>query len=151
MSMLKNIQVARAALRQFNRKIGVLKTDPYGLGLSLSQGSALVEVERAGVVRPLALASLLNLEKSSVSRLLARLEEKGLLRVGDDSQDKRAKLVRITARGEGAVRKINAVADEAVADIFLHLNGEEQRKLAVAFELMTKSMDIAEAKRKGSP
>ena len=143
MKVNRKIGAGREALRQFNRRIGVLKNDPYGSGLTLSQGSALVEIERAGKLRPQGLVSLLNLEKSSVSRLISVLEEKNLITVGDDPNDGRGKVVGLTAAGKRMVGKINEAADSAVEELYRFLSAEEQVKLEAAFLLMSQSLRAA--------
>src|SRR5689334_17863309 len=93
------VQIVRESLRRFNRRAGVLKSDPYGIDLSLSQSSALVDIARFGALRPNDLVRLLNLEKSSISRLITVLEDKGLVTADEDPHDGRSKLLKLTKAG----------------------------------------------------
>jgi DNA-binding MarR family transcriptional regulator len=137
MKFYQEIQVLREVFRRFNRRAGVLKSDPYGLGLSLSQGSALVDLERHGSLRPNDLVALLGLEKSSISRLITVLEKKKLLRIQRQAQDGRSKLLRLTPHGHRTAQRINAIADRSVSEPFAKLTAKEQKQTVKVFERWT--------------
>jgi len=142
--MRKQVQTIRNGLRRFNRWAGVLKTDPYEIGLSLSQSSALVDIERSGKLKPQELAHLLNLDKSSVSRLIAVLESKNLIKVTNDSDDKRSKDLTLTTKGKEMVQKIHRISDQSVVEA-LNLLGEKDRtEIALAFEKLAHAVEQLE-------
>lgn len=147
MSNGSKIRLVRDALRRFNRWAGVLKSDPYGLQLSLSQGSALVDIDRYGPLRPGTLATMLNLEKSSISRLIQTLIKKKLVVLSDHTQDARAKLLTLTSKGKEAVRVINRLADRSIEQAFHSLSVSEQDQLVSAF---TRFADVVEGAQKNS-
>lgn len=147
MGINKNIASAREAIRRFNRHAGVLKSDPYGLGLSLSQGSALVDIDRHGQLRPNDLVRLLNLEKSSVSRLVLVLEEKSLVRVTDHPSDGRAKVIEITKSGKKCVDIINRTMDNLVSHAFQYLKPREQTEVVNALSKLAEAVDLAENRK----
>jgi DNA-binding transcriptional ArsR family regulator len=71
--------------------------------LSSSEARALIELVKARGIAQGELASLLGLEKSTVSRLAAGLERKGWIRRGRDEGNQRYVRLYLTAEG-GAVR-----------------------------------------------
>lgn len=119
-------------MRRFNRRVGVLKSDPYGIGLSLSQASALVDIERYGPLRPNDLVRLLNLERSSISRLVAVLEQKALVRTTDYPADGRAKVLELTRAGEKSVAMINEMMDRTIADALRAMDSLGQKEVVRA-------------------
>lgn len=114
---LKGTEIFREALRVINRRAGVLKSDPYEIGLSLTQGSALVDIGRYGPLKPNDLVRLLHLEKSSVSRLLKGLGDKGFILIGDNKGDGRSKMISLTRSGQKAVEAINRQSNALVSQI----------------------------------
>jgi DNA-binding MarR family transcriptional regulator len=141
MEKTKQIEVIRNGLRQFNRRAGILKSDPYGIGLSLSHCSALIDIERNGSIKPSALTELLLLEKSTVSRLLSNLEAKDLIRTMTDSKDARGKVLTLTSKGKKLVEIINEVSNESVLSVFKNLTSQEQQTIVNAFQLISKVID----------
>jgi putative acetyltransferase len=131
---LKGTEIFREALRGINRRAGVLKSDPYGIGLSLTQGSALVDIGRYGPLKPNDLVRLLHLEKSSVSRLLKGLENNGYISVGDDDGDARSKVISLTRSGQKAVETIDRQSNALVSEILGCLENEEQKAVVAAFK-----------------
>jgi DNA-binding MarR family transcriptional regulator len=133
MSQTRKIKMIRDGLRRFNRRAGVLKTDPYAVGLSLSQSSALVDLGRLGPLTPGQLTKLLQLEKSSVSRLLDVLAAKAFIKFQRASGDGRSKNIVLTALGEKTAERINAISNNSVQEILQGLCASEQEQLAKAF------------------
>lgn len=128
----EDVSAIREAMRRFNRRVGVLKSDPYGIGLSLSQASALVDIERYGPLRSNDLVRLLNLERSSISRLVAVLEHKALVRITNHPSDGRAKVLQLTRAGERSVAIINGMMDRTIADALRHLDSLDQKEVVRA-------------------
>jgi DNA-binding MarR family transcriptional regulator len=136
--MNKNeVQLVRDVFRQFNRKAGVLKTDPYGLGVTLTQGSALVDIQHFGSLHPNDLVGLLNLEKSSISRMVNGLFASGLIFIRQDPADGRAKIITLTKKGERTATQINRLADLSVTDLLQKLSANERAHVIAAFKKLT--------------
>ncbi len=76
---------------------------------------SLLEVEAHGAVTAAQLVHILGLEKSSVSRMLAKLVEAGELEENISADDARTKLLSLTSKGKDTVHNINAYADQRVA------------------------------------
>jgi DNA-binding MarR family transcriptional regulator len=71
-------------------------------GASAAQQTVLVALGVAGQLRPFQLAAVLDLEKSTVSRNLRRLEQLGWIAIEDDSSG--SQVVRLTDAGASKLR-----------------------------------------------
>ncbi len=78
-------------------------------GLTPTEYAALVSVQESGELRASDLVDRLRLDKSTVSRLVARLVDLGLVEVAPDDRDGRARLLRVTHAGD---RWLAAARDE---------------------------------------
>lgn len=144
--MNKKVDIIRTGLRKFNRWARVLSTDPYELGLSLSQSGALVDLERCGNLRPAALAKLLKLDRSSVSRLIAKLSNDGLIAIAGIDQDGRGKTIRLAPKGIIALKKIHQISNDSVLKVFEFLSNRDQDEIVKAFEKIARAVEKAEEK-----
>src|SRR5919199_706222 len=70
-----------------------------GAELSPSQSAALATIERHGPLTPSELAAREQVQRPTVTRVLARLEEAGLVARAGAPADRRSSLVSITAEG----------------------------------------------------
>lgn len=83
---------------QFNRRLLAL-LNHFGSPLSTSESQILSELVNCQNILSKDLIDKLYLDKSSISRNIAQLEDKGLVKSTQFKQDKRAKLVTITSKG----------------------------------------------------
>lgn len=91
----------REALRVLVRKLGILeKSEAACCQLSLTQCHSITEVGRAGEMSLGALAELLQLEKSTLSRTVNQLVDNGLLVREADSGDRRYVAITLSEAGE---------------------------------------------------
>jgi len=111
----QNIKSIRAASRLMVRELGFMNQSLAATDYSPSAVHALLEVETHGSVTAAQLVQVLELEKSSVSRMLAKLVEAGELEENTSADDARAKLLSLTGKGKKTVQNINAYADQQVA------------------------------------
>jgi DNA-binding MarR family transcriptional regulator len=83
------------------RVAGLLQPDQAlpGHGISLSQAYAIHELDHGGGLSQQELAERLYLEKSTVSRMIADLERKGLVERERDPDNRRTYRLRLTAEG----------------------------------------------------
>jgi DNA-binding MarR family transcriptional regulator len=144
--MTKKVETIRTGLRKFNRWARVLSPDPYELGLSLSQSGALVDLQRFGDLRPANLAKLLKLDRSSVSRLIARLAGDKLITIENSDRDGRGKILRLAPKGITALEKINQKSNESVLKVFEFLSSSDQEAISKAFEKLAIAVEKAEEK-----
>jgi DNA-binding MarR family transcriptional regulator/GNAT superfamily N-acetyltransferase len=114
-SELKNIQTIRAASRLMVRELGFMNQNLATTDYPPSAVHSMLEVDAHGSMTAAQLVQILGLEKSSVSRMLAKLVKAGELEETPSAEDARTKLLSLTGKGRETVRSINTFADEQVA------------------------------------
>ncbi|HDX4048265.1 TPA: MarR family transcriptional regulator [Enterobacter soli] len=114
-SELKNIQTIRAASRLMVRELGFMNQNLATTDYPPSAVHSMLEVDAHGSMTAAQLVQILGLEKSSVSRMLAKLVKAGELEETPSAEDARTKLLSLTGKGRETVRNINTFADEQVA------------------------------------
>ena len=102
-----------ARIRLLHRTItGIFDDALRPIGLTDAQLTILVMVANRGPVSPGAVARHLNMEKSTISRNIARMEKNGWLTVAD-SQSGRKQQLTLTAKGKALLVKALPVWNEA--------------------------------------
>ena len=86
------------------------RTDEAGLGLTQGDGRTLSQAYRAGPVRQNVLAERMGVEAMTLSGSLDRLEVRGLIERRQDPDDRRAKIVHVTAAGEDVLERIQPIS-----------------------------------------
>ena len=125
-----------AILRRFNRsytqRIGALDESFLGLGLPLGSARLLFEIgaEEAPTVQRL--RARLDLDSGYVSRLLRSLEAQGLVTVEPDPDDRRRRLVRLTALGRRTRGKLDDRSEELAARLVEPLSPRQRERLGEA-------------------
>ncbi|MDE8559320.1 bifunctional helix-turn-helix transcriptional regulator/GNAT family N-acetyltransferase [Pantoea vagans] len=114
-SELQNIKNIRGASRLMVRELGFMNQNLAATDYPPSAVHSMLEVEAHGAMTAAQLVQILGLEKSSVSRMLAKLVEAGELAENLSPEDARTKLLSLTGKGRETVRNINTYADQRVA------------------------------------
>ena len=110
------IDAVREASRRLVRELGFMRSGLAGTKLPASAVHALIEIGANRARTAADLSAILNLEKSSVSRMLAKLLRSGLLKERANLQDRRAKLLALTAKGRKTRAAIDAFAHTQVSE-----------------------------------
>ena len=105
-------------------------------GVSISEWVALRQLFRTGESSASDLIDTLGMTKGAVSKIVTRLQEKGLVERAMLETDLRAQQVVLTASGRALVPKLARLADENDAFFFAHLSAQQRD------ELMTVMKDI---------
>ncbi|MEQ9886590.1 bifunctional helix-turn-helix transcriptional regulator/GNAT family N-acetyltransferase [Pectobacterium zantedeschiae] len=108
------VEEIRLASRRMVRELGFMNHTLAATQYSPSVVHTLLEVEAQGSMTAAQLVQILGLEKSSVSRMLAKLVNVGELEESPSTEDARTKQLGLTAQGRETVRKINNYANERV-------------------------------------
>jgi DNA-binding MarR family transcriptional regulator len=102
------------ALRKATRRVSQLYDSVLApSGLRSTQRSLLIHIARAGAPTMGALAAALVLDRSALAHNLKPLERDGLVAILVDPQDKRSRLVELTARGKARLDQSTALWREA--------------------------------------
>jgi len=126
--------------RQMVRELDVLRGVFQDTGFSYSQCHALFELQQHHALTTNELAELLRLDKSTVSRLLSGLKEKGLVDATVNPNDQRQKAFRLTPEGEKATRCNNDLANHQVQDALGLLSEEEINTVQQGLALYSKAL-----------
>ena len=114
------IRNLRSSLRSIVRAHGFMNTLCHFSGLPHSHIHALIELERSPL-RAKELGVILQLEKSSISRLVAGLIKQQLITVTTSVHDKREKELSLTTKGRKIVRsthnKVDVITDTALSSL----------------------------------
>ena len=125
------IDTVRAASRKLARSWGFLNDTLAGSDLSPSAVHALIELGEPVPLTATDLCHALSLEKSSVSRMLKKLEASGLVIARADGADARVKPLRLTAKGRRVLSAIDRFAVGQVRTALDKLPGHERMTLPV--------------------
>ena len=112
-----------------------------GAGLSPSQTAALATIERHGPLTPSELAERERVQRPTVTRVLARLEEAGLVDRAADPQDRRSSLVSISPAGAALLQAMRDRKDAFLArriDALEPADREALERAAAIIERMLK-------------
>jgi DNA-binding MarR family transcriptional regulator len=108
--------------------------------LSSSEARALIELVKARGIAQGELASLLGLEKSTVSRLAAGLERKGWIRRGRDEGNQRYVRLYLTAEGGAVAARLWSAWQSRQARIFAGLSPEEREGLSAGLRGLVRGL-----------
>lgn len=114
----------RFTRQMFTRIITALACTLRDEALSIAQVAALHLVEQAGTARVSDLASELTLSASATSRLVDGLVERGFLERAEDPEDRRAKVLKLSAEGQRFVDEISAGRLATIAENVERIPGE---------------------------
>jgi DNA-binding MarR family transcriptional regulator len=107
-----------------------------GQGLSPSQNSALVSIERLGPLTPSELAAIERIQRPSATRIIGGLVEAGLVTRERDTSDGRIARVSITRAGAAMLRRSRSRKNAYLARRMQRLTPEQLATLEQAAELL---------------
>lgn len=138
-------------VRDFNRmiavRLNVFGRKALGTQWSLAEGRVIVELGRAGECTATEVAAALGMDKGNLSRILARLGEKGLVERGSSPVDGRTQMLALTDAGRAAFEEVDRLSDEQARDMLNGLSDEEAAKVVDAME----TVRVALARSSSSP
>jgi DNA-binding MarR family transcriptional regulator len=100
-----------------------------GRGVTVAEWVVMRELYRLGPVSPSALVDALGMTPGAVSRLLSRVEAKGLASRKTVAEDRRRQTVALTSSGRRLVPGLAALADENDAEFFGGLPDADRQTL----------------------
>lgn len=112
-----------------------------GSGLTPSLAAALATIERHGPLGPSALAAAERIQRPTATRIVARLQEDGLVAREADPSDGRACLVRITPEGRALLRGLRTRKTAFLARRLESLNARERADLERAAGLLERLLE----------
>jgi DNA-binding MarR family transcriptional regulator/GNAT superfamily N-acetyltransferase len=133
-------------VRRFNRLVtqraGALNDHFLGRDRPLAESRLLYEIGPDGAdLRDL--RRRLGLDSGYVTRLVKALEEDGLVRLSQGTEDQRVRKARLTAAGQREVREMNERSDEAAAALLDSLMPPQRARLVAAMAEVHRLLRLA--------
>lgn len=133
-------------VRSFNRTVtlgtGALNDSYLGRGRPLGQARLLFEIGPDGSDIG-SLRERLGLDSGYASRLLKSLEADGLVAIESDSEDRRRRLVTLTARGVSERAAYDALSDDLARSLLDSLSTGQRGRLVTAMAEVERLMNAA--------
>jgi DNA-binding MarR family transcriptional regulator len=114
-----------------------------GGGLSPSLSSALASIDRHGPLTPSELAARERVQRPTITRILGRLEEAGLVERTADPTDRRSSLVTTAPDGQELMREQRTRKDAYLARRLRALSAEERATLDRAATILERMLGEA--------
>jgi DNA-binding MarR family transcriptional regulator len=112
-----------------------------GADLGPSQVAALATVERHGPLAPSELASVERIRRPTVTRIVARLAEAGLVERTADPDDGRGALVSVTAEGRALLKRLRRRKTAYLAQHLGDLDSEDAAALERAVSVLERMLE----------
>ena len=112
-----------------------------GAELSPSQTAALATIERHGPLTPPELAQRERVQRPTITRVLARLEEAGLVDRAADPHDRRSSLVSVSVEGRELLETVRARKDAFLARRIDALEPADREALERAAAIMERMLE----------
>lgn len=125
----------RDAITRFNRR--VRQTRPVG-DLTVTQLSAMTSLELAGALTPRELADTERVQPPTMTKIVAKLEERGLVQRTPHPTDGRQVILSATEEGRAVLALHERARDEWLTRALTELSPEERDTLRRAAEILEK-------------
>lgn len=125
--------VLRDGITRFNRRLR--QTRPVG-ELTITQLSALTSLELAGALTPRELADTERVQPPTMTKIVAKLEERGLVQRSPHPTDGRQVILSASEAGRAVVAEHRRARDAWLAQRLAALTGEERETLQRAGEIL---------------
>jgi DNA-binding MarR family transcriptional regulator len=127
--------MVRDAITRLNRR--VRQTRPVG-DLTATQLNALTSLELAGALTPRELADVERVQPPTMTKIIAKLEERGLVQRSPHPTDGRQVILAATEAGRAVLAQFERARDEWLASRLAELRPEERDTLQRAAEILRK-------------
>ena len=144
------IDKMRAASRHIVRELGFMQKGLAGTELSPSAVHTIIELGYGTVTNASDLGALLHLEKSSVSRLIQKLQNEGLIEVGPDPSDKRFRVLSLTQDGQSLLGDVERFARGQLRSALDVLSATDVSQIETGLILFAKSLSAKGARVTGA-
>jgi DNA-binding MarR family transcriptional regulator len=112
-----------------------------GAELSPSLSSALASVDRHGPLTPSELASCERVQRPTVTRVVGRLEDMGLVSRSPDPSDGRSSLISVTPEGRALLRRLRTRKSQYLARRLASLEPDDLATLDRAAAILERMLD----------
>jgi DNA-binding MarR family transcriptional regulator/ribosomal protein S18 acetylase RimI-like enzyme len=139
---MTTVDAAREFTRFYTNKIGVLRGGLHGSRHPLPEARVLYELGRADAATEVAaLRATLDMDGGQLSRLLARLDEQGLIVRERSERDGRRQVLGLTAKGRRAFAQLDRGSASRWEELLDPLTDAERARLAGAMGAVREVLD----------
>lgn len=139
----EQVAALRGFSRFYTRRLGVLNEHLLDTRFTLPESRVLWELAHHDGLSAAALARALDLDPGYLSRLLAGLKARGLLRGQPDAADRRQTLLRLSAAGRRAFAPLDRRADASTAAMLAPLAPASRERLVAAVDTVSRLLATA--------
>jgi DNA-binding MarR family transcriptional regulator len=142
-SDVAGVIAAQDALMRFVRNFGLHQPDrtPCGQPLPVSEAHAVAEIARDGHLRQVELARRLRLQKSTVSRLVTNLVDRGWVRRLTADDDGRGVLLELTSAGATAAARQADARQAKFAALLARIPDDQRAAVVAALQTLAEAAD----------
>ena len=132
-------------IRKFNRfytiLLGILEKHVLDTGYSLTEARVILEI---GFMRECIandLVERLKIDRSYMSRIIAKLSKDELLIKESSPLDSRVSLIQLTPKGMALFQQLNEKSDEQIAELLQGLSQKEINEIHASMQLIQNKLD----------
>lgn len=125
--------VTRLLVKRFERKAGKI-------GLTQAQWSVLYTLSHREGINQAALAQLIDVEPITLVGLLDKLEHIGLVERRLDPDDRRARLIYLTAKAQPLIKEIHHIRSELTREAFADIPHQQQAIIMATLHQIKKNL-----------
>jgi Transcriptional regulators len=138
---------AVADIREFNRfytsVLGLLGKNIMHSGYSLTEARILFEIGKMEHCTANRLCALLDIDRSYMSRIIAKFEKLGLITRVTNKADSRSIEIRLSKRGKTILRQLNDLSNKHIEKMIMKLSDEDGQKITDAMHTIKKYLTMA--------
>jgi len=128
------VEPIRDSSRRLVRELGFMRDTLAGTGLPPSAVHALIEIGRHGTMPSAALCETLQLDKSSVSRMVRKLVQAGEVTMSTTARDRRSRPLTLTRKGRATLAAIHRLARHQVEAALRRLPPEGRQAVSAGID-----------------
>jgi len=136
-------ETAHAMRRAFDRRAATL-------GVTRAQWKVLFRLSRTPGLRQVELADILDVEPITLSRIVDRLQEAGLVERVADPADRRAWRLQVTDKAQPLIAKLRTLAEQLCEEAFAGLNSAEIAAMRAKLTLIRENLCANQAMAKAA-
>ena len=126
---VSSVEAGQAYMELHHQAHRIMERAMSGAGLSLGRAKVLMRLGTHGPMNQATLAARLGFAPRSVTETVDALEREGLVTRTDDPQDRRARIVELTAAGRSALETATAVRSKVMTEVFGVLTPAQRSQL----------------------
>ena len=131
----------RMAIARMARRLRQSASHGTDSDLGASSAAALATIERAGPLTPSELADVERIKRPTVTRIVARLVEGGMVERGPDPDDGRCSLISITPSGKDHLNRLRSRKDAYLAQRLVDLSDRDVATLRRAAAILERMLE----------